>query len=139
MFAGAPKMRTIAVAVAALPLLAVPAAAGGASRSHVHPSIKVKQSAEGNILKGRLKSETDACENRRKVKIVFNRIGSTQEKVTAGTVKTNGNGKWKYRPGNSGGGTTFADPGNYRAKVSRKNIGGVICLKGISDTLYVAV
>jgi hypothetical protein len=140
--AGANSRRKVAVALTLSALAVGGGAEGIASSVHPKMTIKVKRTVGKDTIKGRVKGKDPACERRRKVKLTIDKPNTNPSPVAS--VRTNRKGKWKFIPPPNretdeyaAEGTRYADPGDYRAKVRKKRVGGVTCGAGKSSKVWI--
>ena len=93
-------------------------------------SIKVEGEAVGvpTALYGRVRSSKDACERRRKVKVIRRNEGET---TIYGRDLTDGAGRWRVE------GDPTVPNGTYRAVAAAKRISAGRCTKARSDSVFI--
>lgn len=133
-----------AVSLVALSLLALGAAQAngtGDRRVGAELTISIERTPTSDRLKGRISSGADTCSDNRKIRLILARIEQTPKGEVLATLRTNGKGRWTYRPKKNQNGVRFATPGYYRTKVgqTRRQTGGgeFICKSKKSPALFV--
>jgi len=117
------RRTTIALALAALLALAVPANAVEGNK--VKSKITIKQISSSGA-KGKVTSKRSGCEPQRKVTL-FKYVDFVSEKVKI--TQSDSNGAWRVRQD--------LEPGKYFAKVDAVKTAGTRCLYDISKNAHV--
>lgn len=90
-------------------------------------SLRVTQEGEDTVFRGRVRSEDERCERRRKIEVTG---GNDEfgEPHPEGTTRTNRRGRYELRVP-----TEFNTIGNYRAKALRKSRPAFVCKAARSE------
>jgi hypothetical protein len=105
------------------------------------PTIQIERETSEDLLFGKVRSKHHACEAKRKVKLRHRGIKDNAESSIVARPKTNGKGKWTFRPKRNQNGDRYVTPGYYHVKVGEKRIstgdGEIICKERESSSLFV--
>ena len=133
--AGAAGLVVAALAVSGPPALAEQ------SKFHVRPTIKLIRKAEQDTLKGAVKSKEHACAANRRVRLKHRNVTQEKGSQLMAKLRTDGKGKWKYRPKRNQNGDRYLTPGYYTLKVGQKKVstgsGEATCRSRNSSSLFV--
>ena len=128
------------LAIVAFAALATPVLAEQ-TKFHVRPTLKLKRTAGQDQFSGKLRSKAQGCEANRKIKLHHRNVTQQAKSGVIAKVKTNGKGKWKFRPKKNENGDRYATPGNYEVRIGEKKVstgdGEIVCRKKNSSSLLV--
>ncbi len=129
---------TALLCAAALSLLAAPALAGPGNVSS-RLTIKLKREIGQDTIFGKVRSDAQACESGRKLKLYHRDVKRDEKSEVMLTLRANGKGKWTYRAKKNINGENYATPGYYRIKgVETKTRSGITCKDRFSSPLLIA-
>ena len=131
----------IALMVVVLGALAGQSFAGGAKKYPTRPTIKVERAHDHDVISGKLRSKSHECEANRKVKLRHRGVKDEAKASVIARPRTNGKGKWTFKPKSNQNGDRFATPGYYHVKAGEKRIstgdGEIVCKERESSSLYI--
>jgi len=111
------------------------------TKFHVRPTIEVKRKTGVDKFSGKLRSKEHACEADRRVKLHHRNVTQEAKSGVIAKLRTNGKGKWTFKPKRGADGNRYATPGNYEVRVGDKKVstgsGEITCRRKSSSSLLV--
>jgi hypothetical protein len=130
----------VAIVVAAL-VIPGSAAMADQAKYHVRPTIKLNRKPQVDKFKGALRSKERACVAKRKIKLHHRSVSQQSKSGVIAKFRTDGRGKWTFRPKKNENGDRYATPGTYEVRVGEARVrtggGEVTCREKNSSSLFV--
>ncbi len=130
---------TALVLVAGLGLCAAPAFAGDKFATGL--TLDSKRSATADKVSGAVKSKAQACESRRKVKLLHRQVDQGAKWTVKARLRTDSAGRWSFTPEVNNSGDRFATAGDYHVRVDEVTVGTgagtITCKEKFSSSLFI--